>query len=167
MDTDNHDLVRARIHKTTRLSKDETFVRMAIILSKRSTCLRRNVGCILVDKYNHIIGSGYNGNASGLIHCIDIACPGATLPSGEGLNICEAIHAEQNALMQCIDVQAITTIYTTSFPCMHCLKMLLNTSCKHIVYYHRYADFLQTSVLWERSGRTYAEVYLNSFRAPG
>ena len=117
-----------------RPNKHETFLRIANELSKQSTCIRRQVGCVLIDAHYHIVGSGYNGVASKLEHCIDSECEGAFLPSGEGLHLCEAIHAEQNALMQCSNVNNIATCYTTTSPCIHCIKMLMNTSCKLIVF---------------------------------
>jgi dCMP deaminase len=132
----------------SRPSKHYTFLKMAQELSQQSTCIRRQVGCILVDKHFHIIGSGYNGNASGLTHCIDKPCPGYALPSGEGLDVCQAIHAEQNALMQCQNVQEIETCYCTTAPCIHCTKMLLNTGCKTIVFLEDYARSGQ--YLWNR-----------------
>ena len=124
------------------------------MLSEQSTCIRRAVGCILVDKYHHIIGSGYNGAACGLSHCIDTLCKGAHLKSGEGLHICEAIHAEQNALMQCADVNKIIACYTTASPCMHCMKMLLNTSCELLVFSEVYDS--NALDMWMASGRNYS-----------
>lgn len=142
----------------TRPTKDETFIALCLSLGQQSTCIRRHVGCILVNKHNHIIGSGYNGNAAGLAHCIAAPCSGSKLPSGEGLDRCEAIHAEQNALMQCSNINTITIAYVSTFPCMHCIKMLLNTSCQHIVYCNDYANFEQTTRLWTSAGRTYKQV---------
>ena len=121
-----------------RISADECFMTIAFTLAMRSTCLRRHVGCVLVDRRNHIIGTGYNGGPSGAPHCVEGPCAGASFEHGQGLGRCEAIHAEQNALMQCSDVQNIHTIYTTSFPCEHCFKMIANTGCKRIVYYDDY-----------------------------
>lgn len=123
-----------------RVSADEAFMSIAFVLASRSSCVRRHVGCVLVDQNNHIIGTGYNGGPRGAPHCIDdgSTCPGAGFVSGEGLNRCEAIHAEQNALMQCKDVMAIHTLYTTTFPCEHCFKMIANTGCKRVIYYEDY-----------------------------
>lgn len=117
-----------------RPQKEQTFMEIASILAKRSTCKRRQVGCVLVDRNFLIIGSGYNGVGRGLAHCIDNPCPGSELPSGVGLETCEAIHAEQNALLQCKEVANIRTAYCTSSPCMHCAKLFLNTGVKTIYY---------------------------------
>lgn len=123
-----------------RISSKECFMTIAFTLARRSSCVRRHVGCVLVDQNNHIIGTGYNGGPRGAPHCIDdgSTCPGVGFASGEGLNRCEAIHAEQNALMQCKDVMAIHTIYTTTFPCEHCFKMIANTGCQQLYYYDDY-----------------------------
>ena len=133
--------------------KHVTFLRMAKVLSEQATCARRNVGCILVDEHNYIVGSGYNGPAHGLIHCIDFPCAGSCHDSGQALDRCEAIHAEQNALMQCVDIHKIAITYVTASPCMHCMKMLLNTSCELIVFEQVYND--GALKLWLDSGRDF------------
>ena len=132
-----------------------TFMDVAKTLAKRATCGRRQVGCVLVNKHNHIIATGYNGVAKGRDHCIDTPCAGAEMPSGQGHDICEAIHAEQNALLQCTDVQAITDCYTTTAPCMACTKLLLNTSCTRIFYSEDYDAHSEARQLWERAGRSW------------
>lgn len=139
--------------RNIRVDKQVAFLQMARALSKRSTCARRAVGCILVDEHDHIIGSGYNGNAAGLPHCIDKHCLGAKSQSGTDLDLCEAIHAEQNALMQCSDVNKIVICYCTTMPCIHCIKMLLNTSCQVIWYLDEYPGAEQSIRLWEKAGR--------------
>ena len=121
-----------------RISNDELFMSIAYLLSQRSTCRRRKVGCVIVDESNLILGTGYNGVPVHEPHCIDEPCEGADLPSGSGLDICAAVHAEQNALMQTADVQRIHTIYTTAQPCSHCSKMIANTRCKRVIYMEPY-----------------------------
>jgi dCMP deaminase len=123
-----------------RISSDQCFMAVCHTLAMRSTCVRRHVGCVLVDQNNHIIGTGYNGVPKGAPHCSDEPCAGADIASGQGLDRCESIHAEQNALLQCRDVQNIHTVYTSTFPCMHCFKMIANTSCQRIVYFEDYAS---------------------------
>jgi dCMP deaminase len=85
-----------------------------------------------------VLATGYNGPPSGFQHCLDMACAGADQLPGEGLELCEAVHAEQNALLQCHDVYAIKTAYITSAPCVWCTKLLLNTSCERIVFAEDY-----------------------------
>ena len=129
---------RATAKRVTRPSRDEWGLGLASVVATRGTCLRRQVGCVLVNARGHIIASGYNGKAAGLTHCYDEPCEGANAPSGTGLDSCEAIHAEQNALMQCKDIHDIHTCYTTASPCITCVKLLLNTACKRIVFKEEY-----------------------------
>ena len=135
-----------------RPDQDRYFVDMLKLVGTRSTCARRQVGCILVNEKNHITATGYNGVPSGFPHCTDTPCPGALAPSGEGLDLCLAIHAEQNALLQCKDVYSIKTAYVTAFPCIHCLKLLMNTSCERIVYIENYPGQVENVLLWIKSG---------------
>jgi dCMP deaminase len=129
------------------------FMRMARLVATRSTCLRRAVGCVLVDEQGHVLSTGYNGVASGEKHCnqpnvipmktpegkivtrmiYPHACEGAMAPSGTELSSCSAVHAEQNALLQCPDVREIATAYVTVAPCDSCLKLFLNTGCRVLV----------------------------------
>lgn len=141
-----------------RPTKHETFIAMAYSLAKQATCARRQVACILTDKHHRIIGSGYNGNAKRLPHCIDTPCAGATLTSGYGLDACEAVHAEQNALMQCTDVDKIVSCYVTTSPCMHCLKMLLNTNCQNIYFFNPYTGHEACKNLWESANRNWIKI---------
>ena len=126
--------------KNMRPTQDEYFMEIAKVVAKRSTCARRSVGCVLMDQRKHILATGYNGVAAGRPHCIDEPCPGACSESGTDLDLCEAIHAEQNALLQCPDVGGITVCYVTVFPCVHCTKLLLNTGCRKIVYAQEYPN---------------------------
>lgn len=136
-----------------RLEKDEYFLKAADLLKERSTCPRRKVGCVLVDEHHNIIATGYNGNARGTDHCIDIPCPGALAESGVGLEKCEAIHAEQNALLQCHDVMRIFKAYTTTQPCIHCMKLFMNTGVKEIHFLEDYPPFAaQVQNLAEKAG---------------
>lgn len=117
---------------------DQYFLLMAYLVSIRGTCQRRRVGCVLTDQYNKVIATGYNGVAAGLPHCLDHACPGAHLPSGTGLDKCEALHAEENALIQCTRPQDIYTVYCTASPCNTCVRKLKNTSAQRIVFSELY-----------------------------
>ena len=138
----------------TRPTVEEYFMQLAFLVRTRGSCMRRQVGCVLVNKHNHIIATGYNGRPSGFVECIDEPCTGADAPSGQGLDTCEAIHAEQNALLQCHDVQEITTAYCTTSPCISCVKLLLNTSCKTIVFAEQYPHD-QSKTMWLKASRTW------------
>ena len=148
--------------------KDQWFLDIARLVAQRSTCIRRSVGCVLVNSLGHIIATGYNGVAAGLPHCNEEAllgddlrnpfeliasysnrCRGAESAPGTNLDACEAIHAEQNALLQCHDVQGIDTCYTTTSPCISCVKRLMNTSCQRIVFTDGYPQ-PGARLLWQK-----------------
>lgn len=137
-----------------RPSRDEVGLMNAYAWSFRGTCGRRQVGCILVDDQGVVLSTGYNGPARGEPHCrdtgggLDRACAGRHLPSGTGLERCEAIHAEQNALIDCRQPDRIHTAYVTSAPCLHCVKMLMNTPCRRIVFAEAYPHMEQACALW-------------------
>lgn len=134
--------------KTARIDRDQLGLLLASAWALRSTCARKHVGCVLWDADGHEVGTGYNGPAAGRPHCIDFPCPGAGLPSGTGLDLCEAIHAEANALLRCPDITRIRTAYTTHSPCIHCVKLLMNTRCQRIVFIHPYAHDEAARKLW-------------------
>ena len=126
------------------------FLKMALLVAQRGTCTRRKVGCILINKKRHVIATGYNGNPAGQKHCIDYPCEGATAESGRDLELCEAIHAEQNALLQCKNVYEIHKVYCTVSPCIHCIKLLLNTSAQHIIFCEEYIN-QEGKALWMKT----------------
>jgi dCMP deaminase len=149
-----------KITNDRRPTVDEYFLSMARLASTRATCARRSVGCVLVNRRNHVVATGYNGVASGMTHCkgqpgaTAMPCPGADCPSGTGLELCEAIHAEQNALLQCRDIYEIDTCYCTTAPCVTCSKLLMNTGCSRIVFSEDYPQSDAAARLWtKRSGR--------------
>ncbi len=119
-------------------------MQIARLVSQRSTCLRRQVGAVIV-KEKRILATGYNGAPSGLAHCLDIGCLRAKLkiPSGERHELCRGLHAEQNAIIQAslhgISVKE-STLYVTNQPCIICAKMLINAGIKEIVIADGYPD---------------------------
>lgn len=138
----------------TRPERDEYFLQIAQLAARRSTCLRRAVGCVLVDRFGHIVGTGYNGVPRQRPHCINDPCPGATSSSGEKLDLCEAVHAEINALLQCRDVEQIETIFVTCSPCVQCCKALMNTGATRLVFAEEYSGWAEgLSTLWESAGK--------------
>ncbi len=129
---------------------DDYFLKLAKLTATRTTCLRRAVGCVLVDESNRVLATGYNGTPRGFPHCNEgHPCPGATAPSGQALDSCYSVHAEQNALLQCGDVNRIRTCYVTVSPCVTCVKLLLNTGCQRIVFAERYAHDEAARALWQ------------------
>lgn len=136
---------------SNRISKDQLFLDMATLVSKRGTCSRLQVGCVLVNKLGHVLSTGYNGVGRGLPHCTQEPCKGADVPIGQGTGTCEAVHAEQNALLQCRDVEDIDTCYVTHAPCLDCTKWLLNTGCKWIIYLHPHPKMDIAIDLWKKA----------------
>lgn len=136
--------MKIRRNLAKRPSWDEYFLELAKLVAKRATCLRRSVGAVLV-KDKRILATGYNGAPRGLAHCLDIGCIREKLkiPSGERHELCRALHAEQNALIQAslygISVKD-ATLYATNQPCIICAKMLINAGIKEIVIADGYPD---------------------------
>ncbi len=137
-----------------RASWDEYFMQIAEIVKTRSTCLRREVGAVIV-KDNRIITTGYNGAPSGLKHCTELGgCERERLgiPSGQRHELCRALHAEQNAIIQAAKLGITTegaTIYITLQPCVICAKMLVNAGIRRIVHKGEYPDELSRKILEE------------------
>ena len=136
-----------------RPSWDEYFMEITRLVAKRSTCLRRQVGAVIVKEKN-ILATGYNGAPSGVAHCIDVGCLRESLrvPSGERHELCRGLHAEQNAIIQAakhgtnIDR---ATLYCTTMPCIICSKMIINAGISRIVYEEGYPDELASGMIRE------------------
>lgn len=137
----------------TRPDWDSYFMEIAQIVAKRSTCLRRAVGAVLV-KDKQILATGYNGTPKGLPHCAEVGCLRQKLkvPSGQMHELCRGIHAEQNAVIQAA-VNGVSiagaTLYCTHQPCVVCSKILINAGIKVIVYANPYPDKLAEEMLGE------------------
>lgn len=137
-----------------RPTKDEYFLVLAMHAASRGSCVRRRVGCVMVDKHSHVLSTGYNGPDAGAVNCTTTPCEGASCPSGTGLTKCQAIHAEMNAIIQCPDTQLIDTAFCTTQPCEICTGMMLNASCRRIVYIEDYASSHSGAVdRWRSRGR--------------
>ncbi|NLW24127.1 MAG: cytidine deaminase [Clostridia bacterium] len=132
---------------------DHYFMEITEVVAKRSTCLRRQVGAVIA-KDKHILASGYNGAPSGLAHCAEVGClrENLSIPHGERHELCRGIHAEQNAIIQAayhgVSIRG-ATLYTTTFPCVLCAKMLVNAGITRIVYQGNYPDNLAKEILNE------------------
>jgi dCMP deaminase len=130
--------------KVSRTNWDEYFLKIASVVAERSTCLRHHMGAVAV-KDKHILTTGYNGAAAGLKDCLELGClrDEKKIPSGTRTEICRAIHAEQNAIIQAA-VHGISlegcTIYCTHTPCVLCAKMMINARVKRVVIFTKYAD---------------------------
>lgn len=136
-----------------RPSWDEYFMEMAEVARKRTTCIRRGVGAVIV-KNNRIMATGYNGVPSGIEHCGKRGCLREQLnvPSGKCHELCRGLHAEQNAIIQAAHLgQSIAggTLYCTNQPCIICAKMIINAGIKRIVIKEGYPDKLAVEILEE------------------
>jgi dCMP deaminase len=130
--------------KIKRPDWDEYFLKMALLVAERSTCRRHHVGAVVV-KDRHVIATGYNGAPAGMKDCTELGCLRDELgiPSGTRHEICRAIHAEQNAIIQTArhggEIEG-ATIYCTHTPCVLCAKMLVNCKIARFVTFSDYAD---------------------------
>lgn len=135
-----------------RPTADEYFMAMAMLVATRSTCSRRKVGCVLIDENKNILATGYNGVAKGQPHCNEgHPCPGAESESGKDLNECYAIHAEQNALIQCKDLTKVYACFCTTAPCVMCTKLFLNTTLTRMVYVESYPQLTISKNISEKT----------------
>jgi dCMP deaminase len=123
---------------------DEYFLKVAAVVAERSTCRRHHIGAVAV-RDKHILATGYNGAPSGSPDCLELGCLRDELgiPSGERHEICRAIHAEQNVIIQAalhgVSLEGCT-IYATHTPCVLCAKMLVNARIKRYVSFGKYND---------------------------
>ncbi|MDR2613488.1 MAG: cytidine/deoxycytidylate deaminase family protein [Deltaproteobacteria bacterium] len=128
---------------------DEYYLALADMTARRSPCLSRQVGCVIVSG-GRIIATGYNGPPSGIPHCGECARKRAP---GAGWEVCRAIHAEQNAILSCARSGTAVrdaTLYCTCFPCSVCARMILNLDVRRIVFRAPYPDQLSRILLAER-----------------
>jgi len=137
-----------------RPSWDEYFMQICRVVATRSTCLRRQVGAVLVSD-RRILSTGYNGAPKGMAHCAELGgCyrEQNQVPSGERQELCRALHAEQNAIIQAavhgVKLERVTA-YCTTQPCVTCAKMLINADVRRIVYEIAYPDDLSLEMLRE------------------
>lgn len=136
-----------------RPSWDDYFLKVAALISQRSTCLRRKVGVVIV-KDKRIISSGYNGAPTGLVHCEEIGCLRMKMkvPRGERHELCRGLHGEQNAIIQAalygVGLKE-TTLYATHQPCSVCAKMIINAGIQRIVIAKGYPDEMARAMLRE------------------
>ncbi|MBC8313072.1 MAG: cytidine/deoxycytidylate deaminase family protein [Candidatus Cloacimonetes bacterium] len=132
--------------KTNRPRWSEYFMKIATLVASRSTCLRRQVGAIIV-KDNQIISTGYNGAPKSVVHCSETGCLRKKLnvPAGERHELCRGVHAEQNAIIQAA-VNGVSikdaTIFCTHQPCSICAKMIINAEINTVYIGSEYPDKL-------------------------
>jgi dCMP deaminase len=139
--------------KDKRPEWDPYFMEIAGVVAKRSTCMRRNVGALVV-KDKRILATGYNGAPSGLGHCGDLGClrERMGIASGERHELCRGLHAEQNAIIQAayhgVPIKG-GTLYSTHLPCSICIKMIINAGIVQVLYLEGYSDELAANLIAE------------------
>ena len=141
------------IHRMERLSWDDYFMEITRLVAKRSTCLRRHVGAIIV-RDKRILATGYNGAPRGLPHCSETGClrEKMGIPSGQNQELCRGLHAEQNAIIQAalsgVSIED-SQLYSVTQPCIVCAKMIINAGIKRVVFEEPYPDPLAEQMLEE------------------
>ena len=132
---------------------EEHFLNLAQEVASMGTCIRRQVGCILVDVHRRISATGFNGPPPGWPHCNEgYPCPGATAASGQSLDLCYSNHSEINALTQCKDPWQLESAHTTCSPCISCVKALLCTSIRRVIFIEKYPH-KESELLWTADGK--------------
>lgn len=132
---------------------DDYFMDIANLVARRSTCLRRAVGAVLV-KEHRVLATGYNGAPAKIRHCAEVGClrESMNIESGQRHELCRGIHAEQNAVIQAayhgVAIRG-ASLYCTNLPCAICTKMLINAGLTEICYQEGYADELSAALLEE------------------
>jgi len=139
---------------------DEYFIKIAQLVASRSSCSSRQVGAVIV-KDKMLISTGYNGTPRGIKNCDEGGCKRCEdkklgkLKSGEKLDECICVHAEENALLQAayngISVKG-ATIYTSLCPCSYCTKHIINAGIKKVFYSKDYALDEQSKSLFKEAG---------------
>lgn len=129
------------------------FLAFAAQAASRSTCLRRQVGAVVV-KDNHVLCLGYNGAPSGAKHCIEIGCirEQQNVPSGQQHEKCRGSHAEQNCITQAakygVSLEG-ATLYSTTYPCSICAKLIVQAGIRKVIYLDGYDDPLTAQIFAE------------------
>jgi dCMP deaminase len=132
---------------------DDYFMAFAKLAQTRASCLRRQVGAVVV-KDNMVLTTGYNGAPRGLPHAAEVGCLRDQLgvPSGERHELCRGLHAEQNAIIQAarhgIRIEG-AVLYCTTHPCVICMKMVINAGLQKVYYLHGYADPIAKQIIAE------------------
>lgn len=124
-----------------RPSWDEMFMKIAFILTERSSCLNSQIGAVLVTEDNDVISTGYNGSPINLPNCTDLGiCARKQDPfyeSGKNLHLCNAVHAEINALLLAAKNGHQTRkakLYCTHQPCKECAKQIVNAGISRVLF---------------------------------
>ena len=127
--------------RKNRLSWDETFMSLALLVAQRTACKFHEAGVVIVDANKRIISMGYNGPTEGDLHCIKDGCAKVDgHPKTGKLERCRGAHAEINAIINAQDSKRLrgATVYTALYPCYDCMKAFNNAGIKEVVYLEKY-----------------------------
>ena len=151
-----------------RPDKTRYFLDIALSVAARSTCLRRKFGAVIVNG-NTIVGTGYNGNAKGVINCYEVGCikNEKSLPQNIAYDLCPAVHAEENAIINSTRGDRIGSKlylagfnadgqYTKAVPCKRCKRKIINSEIDEVILLDENGqpvridvkDFIQEDTAW-------------------
>ncbi|TQS38227.1 hypothetical protein Golomagni_01274 [Golovinomyces magnicellulatus] len=134
---------------------DQYFMQLASLAAQRSNCMKRRVGCVLVQE-NRVISTGYNGTPRGMKNCGDGGCPRCNegQRSGIGLGTCLCIHAEENALLEAgrERIREDSILYCDTCPCLTCSIKITQVGISEVVYSQSYSMDKETAEVFQKAG---------------
>lgn len=117
------------------------YMELAKVVSTWTSCLSRAVGCVIT-KGRRVMTTGYNGAPAGVVSCREEGiCLRKGSPSGHNLEVCKATHAEMNAITQAAKFGTSIEggdLYVTTYPCVSCMKSIINAGIKRVFYWDEY-----------------------------
>lgn len=144
---------------------DQYFMQLASLGAQRSNCMKRRVGCVVVED-KRVISTGYNGTPRGLKNCTDGGCPRCNdgQGSGVGLGTCLCLHAEENALLEAgrARIRKGTVLYCDTCPCLTCSIKIVQVGISEVVYSQGYCMDGDTAEVFKQAGvrlRQFIPVY--------
>ncbi|KAI1650239.1 cytidine deaminase-like protein [Daldinia loculata] len=148
-----------------RPSWDSYFMALASLAAQRCNCMKRAVGCVLVDSRHHVISTGYNGTPRHLLNCGEGGCPRCNSgeSSGAALSTCLCLHAEENALLEAgrERIRDGSILYCNTCPCLTCSIKIVQVGITEVVYSQGYSMDTETAEIFRNAG-----VKLRQFSAP-
>lgn len=149
---------------------DNYFMTLASLAARRSNCMKRRVGCVVVSHNRRVISTGYNGTPRGIRNCGEGGCPRCNqgLGSGHGLATCLCIHAEENALLEAgrDRLREGAVLYCDTCPCLTCSIKIAQVGISEVVYAHGYSMDTDTAAVFREAGvrlRQFVPVSLDVF----
>ncbi|KAI1126328.1 cytidine deaminase-like protein [Nemania abortiva] len=149
-----------------RPSWDSYFMALASLAARRCNCMKRAVGCVLVDSKRRVISTGYNGTPRNLTNCMEGGCPrcnSGDVTSGVSLATCLCLHAEENALLEAgrERIRDGSVLYCNTCPCLTCSIKIVQVGISEVVYSQGYSMDGETARVFLSAG-----VKLRQFSPP-